>query len=81
MELKLDDSILIISDSTDHYPATKTLLHIYVPDVLRTFNKAIEMGCAIIDRPTNKQRDPDTRGAFYDCAGNYWAVSTQTNAV
>ena len=76
IELKLDDSIIMISDSTDNYPANKTMLHVYVPDVFKTFDKAIENGGEIIDRPINKKGDPDTRGSFYDYAGNYWAVST-----
>ncbi len=67
------------SDSTEHYHANKTMIHIYVPNVFKTFDKAIEMGCEIIEEPINKQGDPDTRGAFYDFAGNYWSVSTQIN--
>lgn len=79
MELRFDDTVLTISDSLENYPANKTMLHIYVPDVFKTFDKAIENGCVLIEKPVNKQGDPDTRGSFYDCAGNYWAVSTQTN--
>ncbi len=77
VELKLDDSVIMISDSTTEYPAQKAMLHMYVPDVLQTFRAALEHGCEIIEKPVNKAQDPDTRGAFYDCAGNYWAVSTQ----
>ena len=79
IELQLDDTIMMISDSTEAYEASKTMLHIYVPDVFLTFDKAIENGCKIIEKPINKEGDPDTRGAFYDFAGNYWAVSTQIN--
>lgn len=79
MELRLDDTVIMISNSTENYPANKTMLHIYVPDVFRTFNLAIDNGCEIIEQPTNKVGDPDTRGAFSDFAGNYWAVSTQVN--
>lgn len=79
IELQLDDTIIMISDSTEAYEANKTMLHFYVPDVFLTFDKAIENGCEIIEKPINKAGDPDTRGAFYDFAGNYWAVSTQTN--
>ncbi len=79
IELQLDDSVIMISDSTESYEANKTMLHIYVPDVFETFNKAIENGCEIVEKPINKEGDPDTRGAFFDFAGNYWAVSTQTN--
>lgn len=79
MELVLDDSILMISDSTLDYPANTTMLHMYVPDVFKTFDLAIKNGCQIIEKPLNKEGDPDTRGSFYDFAGNYWAISTQTS--
>ena len=42
--------------------------------------KAINNGCELIEKPTNKKGDTETRGAFYDCTRNYWAVSTQTNS-
>ncbi|MFC4740090.1 VOC family protein [Flavobacterium ponti] len=79
IELALDDSVLMISNSTDNYPANTTMLHVYVPNVLKTYNLAIENGCKKIEEPINKDGDPDTRGSFYDFAGNYWSVSTQTN--
>jgi PhnB protein len=47
--------------------------------VFKTFDLAIQNGCEIIEEPINKEGDPDMRGSFYDCAGNYWSVSTQTN--
>lgn len=78
-ELLLDDSVIMLSDSTDKYAANKTMLHMYVPDVFAAFEKAIQNGCQIIEEPINKEGDPDTRGSFYDFAGNYWAVSTQMN--
>lgn len=79
IELQLDDSILMISNSTINYQANKTMLHFYVPNVHETFNLAIENGCESIEEPINKEGDQDTRGAFYDFAGNFWSVSTQTN--
>lgn len=78
IELQLEDTVIMLSDSTENYEANKTMLHIYVPDVFKTFDKAIENGCIEIEKPVNKKGDPDTRGSFYDFAGNYWAVSTQT---
>ncbi len=50
-ELKLDDSIIMISDSTESYPAHKTMLHIYVPDVFKTFKLALDNGCIEIEHP------------------------------
>jgi PhnB protein len=79
IELMLDDTIIMISNSTTAYPAHKTMLHIYVPDVFKTFALAVSNGCEVIEKPINKAGDPDIRGSFYDCSGNYWAVSTQAN--
>ena len=77
-ELLLDDIVIMISNSTAEYDANTTMLHIYVPDVFATFKLAVHNGCSIVEQPVNKPGDPDTRGAFMDFAGNYWAVSTQT---
>jgi len=78
IELKLDDTVIMISNSTSDYAANTTMLHIYVPNVFKTFNLAVDNDCMIVEKPINKQGDPDIRGAFLDFAGNYWAVSTQT---
>lgn len=77
IELKLDDSVLMLSNSTKEYPAQKATLHMYVPDVFKTFQRAVDQGCTVMEAPVNKEGDPDTRGAFLDPAGNYWAVGTQ----
>lgn len=77
MELKLDDSVLMLSDSTENYPAIRSVLHFYVPDVYKTFERAIQQGCKSIEEPNQKPGDPDVRGTFYDIAGNIWSIGTQ----
>ena len=79
VELQLDDSVIMISESTSDYPAHKMMLHLYVPDIRRTFELAIVNGCEPIEIPIQKEGDPDIRGSFYDFAGNYWAIGTQKN--
>ena len=76
-EMSIDDSIVMIADSTQDYKANKCMLHLYVPDSTATYQRAIEAGCQAIGAPVNKEGDPDKRGAFHDFAGNYWSVSTQ----
>ncbi|WP_207955371.1 hypothetical protein [Segetibacter sp. 3557_3] len=44
IELKLDDSVIMMSNSTEQYAANKMMLHMYVPDVFETFNRAIAQG-------------------------------------
>ena len=79
IELKLDDSVIMISNSTSEYKANKSILHMYVPDVFKTFEKAVAAGCEVIEKPIKKEDDQDIRGSFYDSAGNYWAIGTQEN--
>lgn len=62
VELQLDDSILMISNSTAMYAAHKMMLHFYVPDVFKTFDLAIKNGCEIIETST-KRKHPDTSRA------------------
>lgn len=77
IEVRVDDSVVMIADSTDQYPPNTHMTHVYVPDVDETFRKALALGCAVVDEPKQKDGDPDKRGMFTDFAGNFWAVATQ----
>lgn len=77
VEVQIDDSVLMISDSSDKYPAIQQMVHIYVKDVEGVYKKALKAGCEPIDVPSTRPGDPDKRGAFKDFGGNYWAVATQ----
>lgn len=76
-ELRIDDSVLMFGDASDRFPPNQLLVHVYVPDVDKTFKKAIELGCEPIEVPAVKDGDPDRRGSFRDFAGNVWAIGTQ----
>ncbi len=76
MEIRIDDSVIMVSEATETYPANQFLIHVYVPDVYETYKKALSVGCTSIEEPIQKD-DPDTRGMFEDVAGNIWAIGTQ----
>ncbi len=76
-EVQIDDSVIMLGDSSDKYPPVPMVMHVYVPDVDKTFEKAIESGCEIIQRPQQREGDPDRRSTFKDFAGNVWSVGTQ----
>lgn len=80
VELRIDDSVIMISDATDKYPPNQHMMHVYVINVDDTFNAAIANGCEIMEKPSEKPGDPDKRGMFKDFAGNIWAVGTQVNS-
>lgn len=77
VELRLDDSVIMLSEATPDYPPNEFLIHLYVPDAREAYKKAIELGCEGIQEPIQKD-DPDIRGMFKDFNGNVWTVGTQT---
>jgi uncharacterized glyoxalase superfamily protein PhnB len=80
VELRLDDSVIMLADSSKTYPANNLLIHVYVPDVHKVFGKAVGLGCQAVEEPVNKPGDPDVRGSFKDFQGNMWAVGTQVSS-
>jgi uncharacterized glyoxalase superfamily protein PhnB len=77
-EIKIDDSVIMLGDSSEKYPPVKLVMHVYVPDVDKTFDKAIKAGCEIVEHPKEREGDTDRRATFKDFAGNLWSVGTQT---
>lgn len=76
-ELRIDDSVIMLADSSKAYPANQLLLHVYVSDVDQIFQKAIALGCEAVEKPLTREGDPDKRGSFKDFSGNVWAIGTQ----
>jgi PhnB protein len=76
-EIQIDDSVIMLGDSSAQWPPVTTVMHVYVVEVDNTFQKAIDAGCEIVERPTVKEGDPDKRGTFKDFWGNMWSLGTQ----
>lgn len=76
-EVKIDDSVVMISDATHEYPPVTIIMHVYVKDVNTTYIKALKLGASELQKPVNNVGEPDYRGTFLDFAGNMWSVSTQ----
>ena len=76
-EIQIDDSVIMLGDSSDKFPPIPLVMHVYVPDVDETFERAIEAGCKIVEKPKEREGDPDRRATFKDFAGNIWSVGTQ----
>jgi len=76
-EIQIDDSVIMLGDSSEQFPSNRQLIHVYVPNVDAVYEKAIGLGCISLENPTEKENDPDRRGTFKDFAGNIWSISTQ----
>ena len=76
-EVRIDDSVLMLSDATDGYPPMPSMVHLYVPDVDLVFGKAIAAGATAVDAPRQHEGESDKRGVLADPCGNTWVLSTQ----
>ena len=76
-EVKVDDTVVMIADATEAWPAFPAWLHVYVPDVDATYARALAAGGRSLEEPTRREGDPDRRGGVTDPAGNSWWIATQ----
>jgi uncharacterized glyoxalase superfamily protein PhnB len=75
-EMKIDDTVVMISDALEQFPAFPVWLHVYVPDVDKIYRRALEAGGTSVMEPVQKG-DDDRRGGVKDPAGNTWWIATQ----
>lgn len=75
-EIKINDSVLMFGNTPENSKPNQLLIHVYVPNVDETYQRAIELGCDGIEPPKSRENDPDKRGSFKDFAGNIWAIAT-----
>jgi uncharacterized glyoxalase superfamily protein PhnB len=75
-EMRIDDTVVMLSDGGGQFPAFPIWLHVYVPDVDETYRRALEAGGVSVQEPVQKG-DPDRRGGVKDPSGNTWWISTQ----
>jgi PhnB protein len=76
-EVHIDDTVVMIADGADDNPAFPIWLHVYVPDVDASYQRALEAGGLPVDEPEQREGDPDRRAGVKDPAGNTWWIATQ----
>lgn len=79
-EVRIDDTVVMLSDATEQYRANQPLTHLYVADVDAVYRRALEIGCTAVGEPRQHPGDPDRRASFTDPFGNHWSVATQVPA-
>ncbi|MFQ3670543.1 MAG: VOC family protein [Verrucomicrobiia bacterium] len=75
-EVRIDDSIIMLGDACEGWPATPCHVHVYVADVDAVFQSAIAAGAKPLQQPVKKE-DEDKRGGFQDPWGTSWWVATK----
>lgn len=75
-EVRIDDTVVMLSDGTSDWPAIPAYVHIYVPDVDATYAQALDAGATSVMAPVKKD-DEDKRGGVQDPGGTTWWIATQ----
>ena len=78
--LKIGDSMLMLSDASEHAQATQVMLYLYVPDVDAAYQKALKAGATSLMEPAD-QFYGDRSGGVKDPAGNRWFLGTHIEDV
>ena len=53
-EIRLGDSVIMLSEASESFAATPVMLHIYVEDVDRAFERAVRAGATEMAAPTQQ---------------------------
>ncbi len=76
-EVLLDDSVIMLGEAMENWPAVASHVHVYVPDVDATYKKALAAGGSSIMEPAQRSEDDDKRGGVLDPNGISWWIGTQ----
>jgi PhnB protein len=79
-ELRIGDSMIMLSSARPQWPALPTMVHLYVEDCDALYAKAIEAGATAV-MPIADQFYGDRSGGVKDVAGNYWWIATHVKDV
>lgn len=79
-EVTLGDSLLMVSDANERFPASPSALHLYVDDSDAVFENAITAGATSV-MPVQDQFYGDRSGQVRDRWGNLWDISTHKEDV
>jgi uncharacterized glyoxalase superfamily protein PhnB len=79
-ELKIGNSILMIAEGSEKFPAVPANHYLYVPDTDSLYNKALEAGAESLMAPAN-QFYGDRNAGVKDFAGNQWWIATHVEDV
>ena len=75
-EVRLDDTVIMLADSIDNWPAIPSYVHVYVDDVDAVYQRALAAGATSVQEPSKKD-DEDKRGGVQDGGGTTWWIATK----
>jgi PhnB protein len=75
-EVRIDDTVVMLTDGGGYWPPIPANVHVYVPDVDDVYRRALEAGAVSVQEPVKKE-DEDRRGGVRDAGGTTWWIATR----
>jgi PhnB protein len=75
-EVRIGDTVVMITDGAQGWPPVPSHVHVYVEDVDATYRRALDAGAASAQEPVQKE-DEDRRGGVKDAGGTTWWIATR----
>ena len=79
-QMKIGDSMIMLSDASEQFKAMPSAINLYVPDVDATHARAVKAGGRSVMEPAT-QFYGDRSSGVQDACGNYWWISTHVEDV
>jgi adenine phosphoribosyltransferase len=75
-EVRIGDSLLMVSQAAPAWPACESHIHVYVDDVDACYTRALELGARSVQEPRRKD-DPDRRAGVWYGGTTWWLATCQ----
>jgi PhnB protein len=79
-EVRIGDSVLMISDASGQWSPMPAAIYLYVPDTDATFRSAVQAGATSVMEPAD-QFYGDRNAGVRDFGGNIWWIGTHKEDV
>jgi PhnB protein len=79
VEMRIGDSLIMVSDGGGVREPRSTFLYIYVENTDETYQRALDAGALTIERPADMSYG-DRRATVQDPWGNIWQIATHGGA-
>lgn len=79
-EVRIGDSMVMLTDGSERLQASVTGLYLYVPDIDATYKRALSAGGTSLREPAD-QFYGDRSGGVTDPSGNQWWIATHIEDV
>ncbi len=74
--LQIGNSVIMLNESSDHYPANTSQMHLYVDDADGVYEAALRLGAVSLMEPNDRPHG-DRMAGIKDPCGNVWWIATR----